>query len=70
MGQSFDITMTGTMMFGEVLVRIDALSGWFIPDLTKSKVPGIFRGRPERSRLIVAKGAISAISLNPDLIRN
>lgn len=100
----------------------------FIPDLTKAKVPGIFRGRPEisqekvdenklasvcptnaisvdpvtidlgkctfcgecsrlfpgkihfttdyklsaneRSRLIIAEGVTSGISLNPDLIRN
>jgi hydrogenase-4 component B len=30
MGSSYDILLTGTMLFGNVPVRIDALSGWFI----------------------------------------
>ena len=44
MGQSFDITMTGTMMFGEVLVRIDALSGWFILVINFTMITGAIYG--------------------------
>ena len=30
LGTSYSIVMTGTMLFGQVPIRIDALSGWFI----------------------------------------
>ena len=30
LGNSYSVIMTGTMLFGQVPIRIDALSGWFI----------------------------------------
>lgn len=30
LGTSYSVVMTGTMLFGQVPIRIDALSGWFI----------------------------------------
>jgi hydrogenase-4 component B len=44
MGESFDITMTGTMLFGKVPVRIDALSGWFILVINFTLITGAIYG--------------------------
>jgi formate hydrogenlyase subunit 3/multisubunit Na+/H+ antiporter MnhD subunit len=44
MGESLDITMTGTMLFGKVPVRIDALSGWFILVINFTLITGAIYG--------------------------
>ncbi len=44
MGYNYDITMTGTILFGTVPVRIDALSGWFILVINFTLITGAIYG--------------------------
>jgi hydrogenase-4 component B len=44
MGEAYEIIMTGTMLFGKVPVRIDALSGWFILVINFTIITGSFYG--------------------------
>jgi hydrogenase-4 component B len=44
MGESYDITMTGTILFGKVPIRIDALSGWFILVINFTLITGAVYG--------------------------
>ena len=44
MGNSFDVLMKGTMLFGNVPVRIDALSGWFILIINFTMITGAVYG--------------------------
>jgi formate hydrogenlyase subunit 3/multisubunit Na+/H+ antiporter MnhD subunit len=44
MGNSFEVLMTGTMLFGKVPVRIDALSGWFILIINFTMITGAVYG--------------------------
>ena len=44
MGNSFDVLMTGTMLFGKVPVRIDALSGWFMLIINFTMITGAVYG--------------------------
>ena len=44
LGNSYEIIMEGTMIFGKVPVRIDALSGWFILVINFTILTGAFYG--------------------------
>jgi hydrogenase-4 component B len=44
LGNSYDIMMRGTMLFGNVPIRIDALSGWFILVINFTLITGAVYG--------------------------
>lgn len=44
LGTSYDVLMAGTMLFGEVPVRVDALSGWFILIINFTIITGAVYG--------------------------
>jgi formate hydrogenlyase subunit 3/multisubunit Na+/H+ antiporter MnhD subunit len=43
-GTNFDVLLRGTLLFGDVQVRIDALSGWFILVINFTIITGAFYG--------------------------
>ena len=44
LGSSYDVLVTGTMIFGDVPVRVDALSGWFILIINFTMITGAVYG--------------------------
>jgi hydrogenase-4 component B len=44
LGDTFDILMTGTLLFGRVPIRVDALSGWFILVINFTMITGAIYG--------------------------
>jgi hydrogenase-4 component B len=44
LGYNFEIILSGTVLFGEVLVKIDALSGWFILVINFTMITGAIYG--------------------------
>ena len=44
LGNSYDILFRGTIIFGNVPVRIDALSGWFILIINFTMITGALYG--------------------------
>ena len=44
LGSNYDLLMEGTMLFGQVPIRIDALSGWFILTINFTLITGAVYG--------------------------
>ena len=44
LGNTYDILMNGTLLFGEVPIRVDALSGWFILVINFTMITGVIYG--------------------------
>jgi hydrogenase-4 component B len=59
LGDSYEILMTGTMLFGRVPVRIDALSGWFILVINFTLITGALYGFNYMKRYRERKSDIS-----------
>jgi hydrogenase-4 component B len=58
LGNSYDILMKGTTLFGDVPVRIDALSGWFILVINFTVITGAVYGFNYMKRYRDRKNAI------------
>jgi len=59
LGDSYEILMTGTMLFGRVPIRIDALSGWFILVINFTLITGALYGFNYMKRYRERKSDIS-----------
>jgi formate hydrogenlyase subunit 3/multisubunit Na+/H+ antiporter MnhD subunit len=59
LGNSYDILLKGTILFGNVPVRIDALSGWFILVINFTMITGAIYGLNYMKRYIDRKNSIT-----------
>lgn len=59
LGNNLDITMSGTLLFGSVPLRIDALSGWFILIINFTLITGALYGFNYMKRYRERKSEIS-----------
>jgi len=59
MGLDFNVLMKGTMLFGNVPVRIDALSGWFILIINFTMITGAVYGINYMKRYMQRKSDIT-----------
>lgn len=63
LGSSYEILITGTMLFGNVPVRVDALSGWFILVINFTIITGAVYGFNYMKRYRDRKSDISLHSI-------
>src|ERR1035438_4282687 len=64
LGKSFEQSFYGGSVFGQIVIRVDALSGWFILLMNFTMLTGILYGRRYMKQYEDASGGSSSNSVN------